>query len=158
VAKASTAGAPDLPSKLYAAGGPHVLIGSLSVSIGFMNLLPIPVLDGGHLLMYAYEAIAKRPLRADFQAAGFRAGLALILGFMLFAAWNDLQPLRRVQIHRRPVHVNARSSSMIGPMNNLRAHSAAFATGVALLFGSTALVRRRPLSPRPRSRAWCSAS
>jgi regulator of sigma E protease len=66
-----------------------VLIASLSVSIGFMNL-PIPVLDGGHLLMYAYEAIAKRPLRADFQAAGFRAGLALILGFMLFAAWNDL--------------------------------------------------------------------
>ncbi|ATC31789.1 PDZ domain-containing protein [Caulobacter vibrioides] len=66
------------------------LIASLSVSIGFMNLLPIPVLDGGHLLMYAYEAVAKRPLRAEFQAAGFRAGLALILGFMLFAAWNDL--------------------------------------------------------------------
>jgi regulator of sigma E protease len=40
--------------------------------------------------MYAYEAVAKRPLRAEFQAAGFRAGLALILGFMLFAAWNDL--------------------------------------------------------------------
>jgi regulator of sigma E protease len=40
--------------------------------------------------MYAYEAIAKRPLQAKFQAAGFRAGLALILGFMLFAAWNDL--------------------------------------------------------------------
>ncbi|MFT4255087.1 MAG: RIP metalloprotease [Caulobacter sp.] len=66
------------------------LIGSLSVSIGFMNLLPIPVLDGGHLLLYAYEAVFRRPLRADFQAAGFRAGLALILGFMLFAAWNDL--------------------------------------------------------------------
>jgi regulator of sigma E protease len=91
VAKAGAAGAPDLPSKLYGGlVGLTVLIGSLSVSIGFMNLLPIPVLDGGHLLMYAYEAIAKRPLRADFQAAGFRAGLALILGFMLFAAWNDL--------------------------------------------------------------------
>jgi regulator of sigma E protease len=66
------------------------MVATLSVSIGFMNLLPIPVLDGGHLLMYAYEAIAKRPLKAEFQAAGFRAGLALILGFMLFAAWNDL--------------------------------------------------------------------
>jgi regulator of sigma E protease len=91
VAKAGAEGAPDLPSKLYGGLiGLTVLIGSLSVSIGFMNLLPIPVLDGGHLLMYAYEAVFRRPLRADFQAAGFRAGLALILGFMLFAAWNDL--------------------------------------------------------------------
>jgi len=91
VAKAGAAGAPDLPSKLYGGlVGLTVLIGSLSVSIGFMNLLPIPVLDGGHLVMYAYEAVFRRPLRADFQAAGFRAGLALILGFMLFAAWNDL--------------------------------------------------------------------
>jgi regulator of sigma E protease len=70
--------------------GQMLLVATLSVSIGFMNLLPIPVLDGGHLLMYAYEAIARRPLKAEFQAAGFRAGLALILGFMLFAAWNDL--------------------------------------------------------------------
>lgn len=91
MAKAGAEGAPDLPSKLYGSFlSLMILVASLSVSIGFMNLLPIPVLDGGHLLMYAYEAIAKRPLRADFQAAGFRAGLALILGFMLFAAWNDL--------------------------------------------------------------------
>lgn len=91
MAKAGAAGAPDLPSKLYGSFlSLMILVASLSVSIGFMNLLPIPVLDGGHLLMYAYEAIAKRPMRADFQAAGFRAGLALILSFMLFAAWNDL--------------------------------------------------------------------
>jgi regulator of sigma E protease len=91
VAKASTEGAPSFGiMALRLMFNFMVLIASLSVSIGFMNLLPIPVLDGGHLLMYAYEAIAKRPLRADFQAAGFRAGLALILGFMLFAAWNDL--------------------------------------------------------------------
>ena len=91
VAKASTEGAPNFAiMSLRLLFNFMVLIASLSVSIGFMNLLPIPVLDGGHLLMYAYEAIAKRPLRADFQAAGFRAGLALILGFMLFAAWNDL--------------------------------------------------------------------
>ena len=66
----------------------------LSVGIGFMNLLPIPVLDGGHLLFYAYEALARRPLAAKVQAAGYRVGLALVLGLMLFATWNDLQQLR----------------------------------------------------------------
>lgn len=91
VTKASAAGAPDMATMAVRVSiSSMLLIASLSVSIGFMNLLPIPVLDGGHLLMYAYEAVARRPLRADFQAAGFRAGLALILGFMLFAAWNDL--------------------------------------------------------------------
>jgi len=66
----------------------------LSVGIGFMNLLPVPVLDGGHLLFYAYEAVARRPLAAKVQAAGYRVGLALLLGLMLFATWNDLQQLR----------------------------------------------------------------
>lgn len=66
----------------------------LSVGIGFMNLLPVPVLDGGHLLFYAYEALARRPLAAKVQAAGYRVGLALLLGLMLFATWNDLQQLR----------------------------------------------------------------
>jgi len=66
----------------------------ISVSIGFMNLLPVPVLDGGHLMFYAYEAVARRPLGAKVQAAGYRVGLALVLGLMLFATWNDLQRLR----------------------------------------------------------------
>jgi regulator of sigma E protease len=70
----------------------------ISVSIGFMNLLPVPVLDGGHLLFYAYEAAARRPLGAKVQAAGYRVGLALLLGLMLFATWNDLQRLRVFQI------------------------------------------------------------
>ena len=70
------------------------LIGIISVGIGFMNLLPIPVLDGGHLLFYAYEAVRRRPLAAKVQAAGYRVGLALVLGLMLFATWNDLQRLR----------------------------------------------------------------
>jgi len=65
----------------------------LSVSIGFMNLLPVPVLDGGHLMFYAYEAVFRRPLAAKVQAAGYRVGLALVLGLMLFATWNDLQRL-----------------------------------------------------------------
>lgn len=66
----------------------------LSVSIGFMNLLPLPVLDGGHLVFYAYEAVARRPLPARIQAVSYRLGLALLVGFMLFATWNDLQRLR----------------------------------------------------------------
>jgi regulator of sigma E protease len=67
----------------------------ISVSIGFMNLLPMPVLDGGHLLFYAYEWIARRPLDARVQAAGYRVGLALLVGLMLFANLHDL-PLTRM--------------------------------------------------------------
>ncbi len=70
------------------------LVAVISVGIGFMNLLPVPVLDGGHLLFYGYEAITRRPLAAKVQAAGYRVGLALVLGLMLFATWNDLQRLR----------------------------------------------------------------
>lgn len=71
-----------------------MLMAHISVGIGFLNLLPVPVLDGGHLLFYAYEAVARRPLAAKVQAAGYRVGLALVLGLMLFATWNDLQRLR----------------------------------------------------------------
>lgn len=70
------------------------LAGFISVGLGLVNLLPIPVLDGGHLLYYAFEAIAGRPLGEKAQAFGFRAGLFLIVGFMLFATWNDLLYLR----------------------------------------------------------------
>jgi len=91
-----------------ATGAGQILLGSgvnllqlaafVSVSIGFMNLLPVPVLDGGHLLFYAYEAVARRPVAAKVQAAGYRVGLALLLGLMLFATWNDLQQLRVFKI------------------------------------------------------------
>lgn len=69
------------------------LAGLLSVGIGFLNLLPVPVLDGGHLVFYAYEAVARRPVGARVQEAGYRVGLALLVGLMLFATWNDLQKL-----------------------------------------------------------------
>jgi len=69
----------------------------LSIGIGFLNLLPIPVLDGGHLLFYGYEAIVRRPVAARYQEMGYRAGLALLAGFMLFATWNDLQKLNIFQ-------------------------------------------------------------
>lgn len=70
------------------------LIAFMSVSVGLLNLMPVPVLDGGHLLFYAYESVARRPLSAGVQAASYRVGLALLLCLMLFATWNDLQRLR----------------------------------------------------------------
>ncbi|MBN9571179.1 MAG: RIP metalloprotease RseP [Alphaproteobacteria bacterium] len=66
------------------------LIALLSVSIGLINLFPIPLLDGGHLLYYAFEAVLGRPLGARVQDVGFRVGLAMVLGLMLLVTWNDL--------------------------------------------------------------------
>lgn len=95
VAQSGAQGAPDMGTMLLGSGVALLgLTAVLSVGIGFMNLLPVPVLDGGHLLFYAYEAVARRPLAAKVQAAGYRVGLALLLGLMLFATWNDLQQLR----------------------------------------------------------------
>lgn len=66
------------------------LIAVLSVSIGLLNLLPIPILDGGHLLYYAIEAIRGQPLGEKAQEFGFRIGLVFVLGLMLVATWNDI--------------------------------------------------------------------
>ena len=65
----------------------------VSVSIGFLNLLPIPVLDGGHLLYYAYEAVAGKPLGARAQAIGFRMGIVMLASLMIFVTWNDINNL-----------------------------------------------------------------
>jgi regulator of sigma E protease len=65
----------------------------LSVSIGLLNLFPIPLLDGGHLLFYAIEAIRGRPLSDRAQEMGFRIGLALVLMLMVFATYNDITGL-----------------------------------------------------------------
>ena len=65
----------------------------VSIGMGIVNLLPIPVLDGGHLVFYGYEAVARRPVPARVQEVGYRVGLALLAGLMLFATWNDLQKL-----------------------------------------------------------------
>lgn len=62
----------------------------LSVSIGLLNLFPVPLLDGGHLLFYAVEAIRGRPLSERSQELGFRVGLALVLMLMIFATYNDI--------------------------------------------------------------------
>ena len=63
---------------------------ALSVNLGLINLFPIPVLDGGHLLFYAAEALRGRPLGQRAQEFGFRVGLAIVLTLMVFATWNDL--------------------------------------------------------------------
>jgi len=65
----------------------------LSVSIGLLNLFPVPLLDGGHLLFYAYEAIRGRPLSERAQEYGFRVGLALVAMLMVFATYNDIRSL-----------------------------------------------------------------
>lgn len=66
------------------------LIAVISVSVGLINLFPIPLLDGGHLVYYAAEAVRRRPLSARTQEIGFRIGLAVVLMLMVFATWNDL--------------------------------------------------------------------
>ena len=62
----------------------------ISINLGFINLLPIPLLDGGHLFFYLIEGVRRRPLPAQAQEWAFRSGLALLLGFMLFVTINDL--------------------------------------------------------------------
>ncbi len=66
------------------------LAGMLSVSIGLLNLFPIPLLDGGHLLFYAVEALRGRPISERAQEYGFRFGLAVVLMLMVFATYNDI--------------------------------------------------------------------
>ncbi len=99
VTKINTAGATSFGDGLVAGSiGLLKLAAVLSVGVGFVNMLPIPVLDGGHLLFYAYEAVARRPVAAKVQALGYRVGLALVLSLMLFATWNDLQQLHVFKI------------------------------------------------------------
>ncbi|MGZ2380021.1 RIP metalloprotease RseP [Rhizobium leguminosarum] len=66
----------------------------LSVSIGLLNLMPVPVLDGGHLMFYAVEAVRGKPLGSSAQEIAFRIGLAMILTLMVFTTWNDIGSLR----------------------------------------------------------------
>jgi regulator of sigma E protease len=62
----------------------------LSISIGLLNLFPVPLLDGGHLLFYAVEAVRGRPMSERAQEMGFRIGLGLVLRLMVFATYNDI--------------------------------------------------------------------
>jgi regulator of sigma E protease len=65
----------------------------ISINLGFINLLPIPTLDGGHLAFYAAEAVRRKPVGARGQEWAFRTGLAFVLALMLFVTFNDLAAL-----------------------------------------------------------------
>lgn len=65
----------------------------ISINLGFINLLPIPMLDGGHLFLYAVEAVRRRPLPPRMQEWAFMSGFALIMSLMLFLTWNDIASL-----------------------------------------------------------------
>ena len=69
------------------------LLAMLSVSLGVLNLLPIPVLDGGHLLFYLVEMVRGKPLSEKAQAFGLKIGMTLVIGVMLLAMYNDLSRL-----------------------------------------------------------------
>lgn len=77
--------------------GTIVFIALLSINLGLINLFPIPVLDGGHLIFYAAEAVRGRPLGKRVLDYGSMAGLAAVLALMIFATWNDLVHLRVVE-------------------------------------------------------------
>ncbi len=69
---------------------------ALSINLGLLNLFPVPMLDGGHLLFYFFEAIRGKPLGERTQEYGFRIGIVMVLGLMVFATWNDLEYFRVV--------------------------------------------------------------
>ena len=67
----------------------------LSISIGILNLLPIPLLDGGHLFYYVIEAVRGRALNERIQQVGFRIGLTVVVGLMILATYNDILRLSK---------------------------------------------------------------
>ncbi len=75
----------------------------ISVNLGLINLFPIPVLDGGHLLFFGIEALRGRPLGPRAQEYGFRIGIALVLSLMLFVTVNDLINLQVFEFIRNLV-------------------------------------------------------
>ena len=66
------------------------LMAVVSINLGFINLLPIPLLDGGHLLFYAIEGIRRKPMRPEAMEWAFRTGLMVLLALMIFVTFNDL--------------------------------------------------------------------
>ena len=87
------------PVKIAQVSGQHASLGLLtlisfmaliSLNLGFVNLLPVPMLDGGHLFLYAIEAVRGRPVSQKVQEWAFLAGFTLVMSLMVFLTWNDL--------------------------------------------------------------------
>ncbi|MGH6896684.1 MAG: RIP metalloprotease RseP [Geminicoccaceae bacterium] len=72
----------------------------LSINLGLINLFPIPLLDGGHLVMYGIEGVRGRPLTERSQEVAFRFGLVLVLTLMVFATWNDVVHLNVIEFFK----------------------------------------------------------
>ncbi len=89
----------QMSGDMWASGLPNLIMFAaiLSINLGLINLFPVPMLDGGHLLFYVYEAIRGKPLGERAQDFGFRIGIAMVLALMVFATWNDLVQLRVVE-------------------------------------------------------------
>jgi regulator of sigma E protease len=73
-------------------GAPELigLIALVSINLGFINILPVPMLDGGHLFFYAIEAVRRRPVKPEVQEWAFRGGLVALLMLMMLVTFNDL--------------------------------------------------------------------
>lgn len=76
---------------------------ALSINLGLINLLPIPMLDGGHLAFYLIEGVRGKPLDRRYQEYGFRFGLILVFVLMIFATWNDLVNLKVLEFFQQLV-------------------------------------------------------
>ena len=89
----------QLSGEVFQAGFPTFLwfMAILSISLGFINFLPIPLLDGGHLLFYFIEAIRGKPLSEKAQDRGFYFGFLVVGGLMIFSFWNDLVHLHVIE-------------------------------------------------------------
>jgi regulator of sigma E protease len=71
-----------------------LFIAQISIGLGFVNLLPIPVLDGGHLVLFLAEAIRRKPVSQRVQEWAFGTGLALVVALMLFVTFNDVSSFK----------------------------------------------------------------
>jgi len=83
----------DVASKAAQAGfGAFLIFASIiSINLGLLNLFPIPVLDGGHLMFFTIEAIRKKPVSEKFQVAAQKVGIGLLIALMVFAFYNDIK-------------------------------------------------------------------
>jgi regulator of sigma E protease len=72
----------------------------ISINLGLINLFPVPLLDGGHLVFYLAERFRGRPLHDGVQEIGARVGAALVVSLMVFATWNDLVHLKVISYLR----------------------------------------------------------
>ena len=82
----------QLTGQVASVGWPNLveLVALISINLGFINLLPVPMLDGGHLFLYALQAVRRRPLAARVQEWAFLSGFAVLVSLMVLLTWNDL--------------------------------------------------------------------